>query len=56
MRIYLDEDLSSGLLASLLVKAGHDVVTAVISALLGRSDAVQLAYSIAENRVCFSRN
>ena len=56
MKIYLDEDLSSGLLASLLSKAGHDVTTPMVSALLGRSDAVQLTHAIAENRVCLSRN
>ena len=56
MRIYLDEDLSSGMLASLLSKAGHDVATPAGATLLGRSDAVQLTHAIAEQRVCLSRN
>jgi hypothetical protein len=56
MRIYLDEDLTSGVLASLLTKAGHDIATPIGAALLGRSDAVQLTFAIAENRVCLSRN
>ena len=48
--------MSSGLLASLLSRARHDVTTAVQAALLGRSDPVQLTHSIAEDRVCLSRN
>ncbi len=56
MRIYLDEDLASGLLATLLQKAGHEVATPHGTGLLGRSDAVQLTFAIAEKRVCLSRN
>ena len=56
MRIYLDEDLASGLLAKLLQKAGHDVAAPAGAGLLGRADAVQLAYAIQERRVCLSRN
>jgi predicted nuclease of predicted toxin-antitoxin system len=56
MRVYLDEDLASGLLVSLLVKAGHDVAAPASAGLLGRSDAVQLTYAMADNRVCLSRN
>ena len=56
MRIYLDEDLTSALLAKLLQNAGHEVATPVGAGLLGRTDAVQLAYAIQENRVCLTRN
>jgi len=56
MRIYVDEDLASGLLATLQQKAGHDVTTPIDSGLIGRADAVQLAYSIQATRVCLSRN
>ncbi len=56
MRIYLDEDLASGVLAALLRKAGHDVATPNDAGFLGRSDAVQLTYAIRENRTCLSRN
>ena len=56
MRIYLDEDLASALLARLLKNAGHDVATPATAGILGRADAVQLAYSIRENRACLSRN
>ncbi len=56
MRIYLDEDLSSALLAKLLRSAGHDVMMPLDAGLLGRSDAVQLGNAIQDNRVCATRN
>ena len=56
MRIYLDEDLASGLLTKLLQKAGHDVATPAGAGLMGRTDAVQLAKAIRERRACLSRN
>jgi len=56
MRILLDEDLASGLLAKLLQKAGHDVTTPTAAGTMGRADAVQLAYAIHEQRACLSRN
>jgi len=56
MRILLDEDLASALLAKLLEKAGHDVATPTAMGTLGRSDAVQLACAIRERRACLSRN
>jgi predicted nuclease of predicted toxin-antitoxin system len=56
MRIYLDEDLASARLAQLLQKAGHDVSTPTTMGTLGKSDAIQLAYAIREQRVCLSRN
>jgi Domain of unknown function (DUF5615) len=56
MRIYLDEDLASGLLAKLLKNAGHDVSTPAATGTLGRADAVQLTCAIHEDRACLSRN
>src|SRR5205807_2657579 len=56
MRIYLDEDLASGLLTKLLQKVGHDVTTPTGAGILGRADAVQLACAIREHRACLSRN
>jgi len=56
MRIYLDEDLASALLAALLRKAGHDVETPASTGLLGRADPVQLACAIRLNHVCLTRN
>jgi predicted nuclease of predicted toxin-antitoxin system len=56
MRIYLDEDLASGLLTNLLQKAGHDVSTPTAIGTLGKADAVQLTCAIHEQRACLSRN
>jgi predicted nuclease of predicted toxin-antitoxin system len=56
MRIYLDEDLTSAALTRLLQAAGHDVVTAASAGLASRSDAIQLAESIRDTRVCLTRN
>jgi predicted nuclease of predicted toxin-antitoxin system len=56
MRIYIDEDLASGLMVKLLQNAGHDVLTPANTGLLGRADAVQLACAIRENRACLTRN
>ena len=56
MRIYLDEDLASGLLAKLLQQAGHDVSTPTATRSLGKADAVQLTCAIHEQRGCLSRN
>jgi hypothetical protein len=56
MRIFLDEDVASALLAQLLQKAGHDVLTATAAGTLGRSDPVQLACAMREKRACLSRN
>lgn len=56
MRVYLDEDLASALLTTLLERAGHDVAVPASAGLLGRSDAVQLTYAIEDSRVSLSRN
>jgi hypothetical protein len=56
MRIFLDEDLASGLLGKLLQKAGHDVSTPTTIGTLGKTDAVQLTCAIHEKRACLSRN
>jgi hypothetical protein len=56
MRIYLDEDLASGLLVKLLQKAGHDVSMPAAAGILGKADAVQLTCAIHERRACMSRN
>ncbi|HWY85685.1 MAG TPA: DUF5615 family PIN-like protein [Gemmataceae bacterium] len=52
----MDEDLASGLLAKLLKKAGHDVITPEDGGTLGRADAVQLTCAIEQQRTCLSRN
>jgi predicted nuclease of predicted toxin-antitoxin system len=56
MKIFLDEDLASGLLTTLLQKAGHDVSTPSVTGTLGKNDAVQLACAIREHRACLTRN
>ena len=56
MRIYVDEDLASGLLIQLLQKASHDVLAPAAIGMLGRSDAVQFTFAIHENRVTLSAN
>src|SRR5438094_1858732 len=56
MRIYIDEDMASGLLIHLLKKAGHDVESPSSVARLGRSDPAQLSFAIHECRLCLTAN
>lgn len=56
MRIYIDEDMASGLLILLLQKAGHDVGAPAAVAMLGRSDVAQLTFAIQESRVSLTAN
>jgi len=56
MRLFLDEDLASGLLAKLLQNAGHDVATPVVAGTRGRTDPVELTRAIHEHRAVVSRN
>lgn len=56
MRIYIDEDMSHGLLVRLLRTAGHDVEIPASAGLLGRSDPVQFRFAIHESRVCLTAN
>ena len=56
MRLYLDEDMASGLLRKLLLKAGHDVQTPSEVGRLGKWDPIQLKSSIKEDRILLSYN
>jgi hypothetical protein len=56
MKVYLDDDIASSLLAALLRKAGHDVRLPGEANLGGRRDSDHIAYAIREGRVCISRN
>ena len=56
MRIYIDEDLASGLLIRLLQNAGHDIDFPSAAGRLGRSDAAQLTFAIQKSRVCLTAN
>lgn len=56
MTIFLDEDSSGALLATLLRKAGHDVLSTPELGRTGESDPAQFLYSIRQRRVLITRN
>jgi predicted nuclease of predicted toxin-antitoxin system len=56
MRLYLDDDTASPLLARLLRQAGHDIRLPVEVGLRGEHDAVHLTYAVRDDRVCLSKN
>jgi len=56
MNLYVDEDSVHRTLVRLLQRAGHDVEVPADAGLIGRSDAVQLRYSISAGRSLVSGN
>lgn len=56
MRLYLDDDSASALLARLLAQAGHDVVVPTAAGLSGMDDPVHLTFAIRESRVLLTNN
>jgi hypothetical protein len=56
MRLYLDDDTASTLLAKLLAKAGHDVQMPVDVGTAGVPDAVHLTRAILDGRVSITKN
>ena len=56
MRLYLDDDTASPLLATLLRKSGHDVQMPIDIGMAGSPDPVHLTRAIADDRVCVTRN
>lgn len=56
MKLYIDEDSVHGLLIGLLQRAGHDVEAPSDVGLVGRSDAVNLRYSISSRRSLLTAN
>jgi predicted nuclease of predicted toxin-antitoxin system len=56
MRLYLDDDMASALLARLLRQAGHEVQIPGDTGMSGAVDPVHLAYAIRERRVLLSGN
>jgi predicted nuclease of predicted toxin-antitoxin system len=56
MRLYLDEDSSSNVLATLLRKAGYDTATCLELNAEGASDVVQFTQSSRDGRVILTRN
>src|SRR5580765_3934346 len=56
MRIYLDDDSASPLLARLLTKAGHDVQLPIDVSLSGEDDAVHLTHAVKDTRALLTGN
>ena len=56
MRLYLDDDTASSLLAKLLRKATHEVQVPSEVGMAGVPDAVHLTHAIGESRVCVTKN
>jgi predicted nuclease of predicted toxin-antitoxin system len=56
MRLFLDEDLASTVLARFLQNAGHDVQGPADAGLRGRSDPVVLTHCIRDGRAIITRN
>lgn len=56
MKLYLDDDSASPLLARLCNQAGHDVQLPRDAGLDGADDPVHLTHTIREDRVCLSGN
>ena len=56
MKLYLDDDCSSPLLAKLLRNAGHDVQVPGDVGLSGAAEPVHLTRAIRDDRVCLSKN
>jgi predicted nuclease of predicted toxin-antitoxin system len=56
MRIYLDDDSASPLLARLLRNAGHDVQVPADAGMSGKDDAVHLAHAVRQQRALLTRN
>jgi predicted nuclease of predicted toxin-antitoxin system len=56
MRLYLDDDIASPLLARLLRQAGHDVQLPLDAGMSGKADAVHLTHAVRDDRVLISGN
>ena len=56
MRLYLDDDTASPILAKLLRKESHDVQLPSEVGMTGAQDPVHLARAIRDDRVCVTKN
>jgi predicted nuclease of predicted toxin-antitoxin system len=56
MRLYLDDDTASPLLARLLRNAAHDVQMPSDIGMSGAPDPVHMTHAIADGRVCLTKN
>jgi len=56
MKLHLDDDTASPLLAKLLRNAGHDVQLPSDVSMVGQPDPVHLTRAIRDGRVCVTKN
>jgi len=56
MRLHLDDDAASPLLAKLLRRAAHDVQMPNEIGMVGAPDPVHLTRAIADGRICLTKN
>ncbi len=56
MRLYLDDDSASAVLAGLLRQAGHDVLLPGEAGLSGSHDPIHLTRAVQEQRACLTRD
>ncbi len=56
MKLYLDDDTASAVLASLLRNAGHDVPLPSDCGMTGAPDPIHLTHAIAGDRVFITKN
>jgi predicted nuclease of predicted toxin-antitoxin system len=56
MKLYLDDDIASPLLAQTLRRAAHDVRTPADAGLPGASDSVHFRRAVLEGRIILTRN
>ena len=56
MRLYLDDDSASPLVARLLAQAGHDAVLPTDAGMASAEDPVHLTFAIREGRVLLTGN
>jgi predicted nuclease of predicted toxin-antitoxin system len=56
MRLYLDDDTASPILAKLLRKQAHDVQIPIDIGMSGADDAVHLTRTIRDDRICVTKN
>jgi predicted nuclease of predicted toxin-antitoxin system len=56
MRLYLDDDTASPLLAKLLRKAAHDVQMPSEVGTAAAPDPVHLTHALADKRICVTKN
>lgn len=56
MRLYLDDDIASALLSTLLHRSGHDVQVPADAGMAGENDPVHLTHAVRQGRALLSQN